>query len=57
MDNLVTKDLSKYLTNFLYLVKSLDELLEFAILIISSRLLLNSYPSNAYNKPLYISIE
>ena len=56
MDNLVAKDLSEHLTNFLRLVKSLDELLEFAVPIISSSLLLDSYPPNAHGEPLYTSM-
>ena len=56
MDNPVAKDLSEYLTNFLRLVKSLDELLEFAVSMISSSLLLDSYPSDAYGEPLCTSM-
>ena len=56
MDNPAAKDLSEHLTNFLCLVKSLDELLEFAVLMISLSLLLDSYPPNAYGEPLYTSI-
>ena len=56
IDNLAAKDLSEYLTNFLRLVKSLDELLEFIVLMISSSLLLDSYPPNAHGEPLYTSI-
>ena len=56
MDNPAAEDLSEHLTNFLRLVKSPDELLEFAVPMISSSLLLDSYPPDAHGEPLCTSM-
>lgn len=51
-DNPIAEDLAEHLTNFLRLVQSPNALLKYAIPMIASSLLLDSYPPDAHGKLL-----
>jgi hypothetical protein len=52
--NPIAEDLAKHISNLLKHIKSVKELIEFAVLVIASSFLLDNYPLKSHNRQIFI---